>query len=118
MISAEFAQQFVQEWLSAWNNHNLDPILDHYRDDLIMSSPRIPALADEPSGTLVGKERVVPYWKKALALNPQLHFELIMIFFGVDSVVIHYKNPRGLAAEVFFFDDQGLVTRVAANYLG
>jgi hypothetical protein len=36
---------------------------------------------------------------------------------GIDSVVLHYRGAGGqLAAEVFFFNSAGLVTRACANY--
>lgn len=39
MISPEFAAQFAQEWVVAWNSRDLDRILLHYADDFEMFSP-------------------------------------------------------------------------------
>jgi hypothetical protein len=41
------------------------------------------------------------YRAKALRLNPDLRFELLSTFVGVNSITLYYKSVRGLAAEVF-----------------
>lgn len=116
-IDEAFAQHFAAEWITAWNVHDLARVLSHYRDDFTMSSPRIVDIAGEPSGRLHGKPAVAAYWTKALALMPDLHFELIATCVGVDSIALHYRNDRGrLAVEVFNFDADGLVTEAAAHY--
>lgn len=116
MISRDFAEYFASEWIEAWNSHDLERILSHYRDDFTMSSPRIALVAGEPTGVLHGKRAVGAYWRRALALTPQLRFELLATLVGADSVVLHYEGPRGPAAEVFFFDAAGKVSRAAAHY--
>lgn len=117
MISRDQAERFAHEWIEAWNSHDLERILSHYHDDFVMSSPRIALIADEASGVLRGKPAIRAYWAKALAAAPELRFELIEVFVGADSVVLHYRGVRGPAAEVFFFDEAGRVVRSSANYL-
>jgi ketosteroid isomerase-like protein len=34
MLTEEFAQRFADQWIAAWNSHDLVSILSHYRDDL------------------------------------------------------------------------------------
>ena len=92
-------------------------MLSHYTDDFEMTSPKIVQIAGEPSGRLVGKTAVGAYWATALARIPDLHFELLAVLHGIDSVVLHYRNAsRQLAAEVFYFNPSGLVYRACANY--
>ena len=117
MLTPEFAEHFAQEWISAWNSHDLDRILAHYSDHFTMSSPRIAALTEQSSGILCGKAAVVDYWRRALSSAPDLLFALIGVYLGADSVALHYEGPRGPAVEVFFFDEHGLVDRASANYL-
>jgi hypothetical protein len=82
-----------------------------------MFSPIIAQVAGEPSGTLRGKPAVGAYWKKALELFPDLHFDPISVLAGVNSVTIYYKGPRGrLAAEVFHFGADQKVVRAFAHY--
>lgn len=111
------AQQFAQEWIDAWNSHDLERILAHYSDDFEMNSPVIVQIAGEASGRLTGKQAVGDYWRTALGLIPDLHFELIAILVGINSVVIHYRGAKGrLAAEVFHFGLDGKVVRAYAHY--
>ncbi len=116
MIEREFAERFARHWIAAWNAHDIDDILSHYSEDFEMSSPYIAQIAQQPSGKLVGKRAVGDYWRSALALMPTLHFELIEVLAGVDSVIIYYQGVRGLAAELFFFDEDALVQRACAHY--
>jgi hypothetical protein len=116
-MDSKFANDFASEWIAAWNAHDLPRILSHYTDDFEMTSPKIVQIAGEPSGCLVGKAAIGAYWAKALARVPDLHFELIAVLHGIDSIVLHYRRPDGqIAAEVFHFNSAGLVDRASANY--
>lgn len=116
MISREFGEKFAQEWIEAWNSHDLDSILSHYSDDFTMSSPYIAQIAGVESGSLTGKAAVRAYWSAALQRMPTLRFELVQTLVGAESVVIYYRGVRGMAAEVFFFGQDCLVQRAAAHY--
>ena len=116
MVIRELAETFAGHWIEAWNSHDLEKILSHYTDDFEMSSPYIVQIANEPSGKLIGKRAVGAYWSAALERMPTLHFSLIKVLAGVDSVTIYYQGVRGLAAEVFFFSESGLVERACAHY--
>jgi len=116
MLTLAWAEHFAEDWVAAWNSHDLERILGHYHDDFTMASPRIADIAGEPSGVLRGKPAVGRYWARALAARPDLRFTLLATFVGADSVAVHYEGVSGPAVEVFFFDDAGLVVRAAAHY--
>lgn len=116
MISREFGEDFARDWIEAWNSHDLDRVLSHYSDDFTMSSPYIAQMAGAESGSLTGKSAVRAYWAAALQKMPTLGFELVQTLVGADSVTIYYRGVRGMAAEVFFFGQNGLVLRAAAHY--
>jgi hypothetical protein len=117
MLTKDFANHFAAEWIAAWNAHDLTRILSHYTADFEMSSPYIAQLMGEPGGKLKGRLAVGDYWRLALERMPTLHFELVSMLVGVDSIVLYYKGARGLAAEAFFFDAAGLVVRASAHYV-
>ena len=110
------ASAFAQEWIEAWNAHDLDRILSHYEDDFEMSSPVIVKIMGEESGSLKGKPIIREYWSKALAQNPTLHFEMKEVLIGANSVTIIYNGVRGLSAEVFIFAPSGKVSSAIAHY--
>lgn len=115
-MDMDFARHFAEDWIASWNAHDLERILSHYAGDFEMSSPVIVQIAGEPSGTLKGKDAVGAYWRKALSLIPDLHFELHEVLLGVGSVTIYYQGARGPAAEVFHFGADGKVLRAYAHY--
>jgi ketosteroid isomerase-like protein len=116
MIDRDFAESFAKGWIESWNSHDLDRILSHYSDDFEMSSPYIAQIVGEASGVLKGKAAIGDYWRKALARIPELHFELLSIYVGADSMVIQYRGHRGTSAEVFFFGEDNKVVKSAAHY--
>ena len=116
MISVQKAEQFAEEWLKAWNAHDLSRILSHYEDDFEMSSPMIIGAMGEPSGTLKGKAKIAEYWTKALAKYPALHFEKLHVLRGANSITIIYNGVRGLSAEVFHLNERGTVSKAFAHY--
>ena len=53
---------------------------------------------------------------RALAAQPELHFELVAVLKGVESVVIHYKGTGDkLCAEFFVFSENGSVVESHAH---
>lgn len=121
MIDHDFAKRFADDWIAAWNRHDLDHILSHYSDDFEMASPLIVRAANEPSGKLRGKMAVGAYWARALTprtltLMPDLHFKLVSTLVGVDSITLYYRSNKGMAAELSQFGPDGKVLRAAAHY--
>lgn len=116
MLDKAFVEVFAAEWVAAWNSHNLEAILSHYTNDFEMTSPVIIQVMGEPSGKLKGKENVGAYWAKALERLPDLHFDLITILWGVDTITLYYTGHRGFSAEVFFLDENRMVYKSIAHY--
>ena len=117
MVTQEWAEGFADEWIAAWNARDLARVLSHYTEDFEMSSPYIRQIAQEPSGTLKGREAVAAYWQTALERVPDLHFELRTVFVGAESLCLYYQSSAsGMVAEVLFVNDNGQVYKAAAHY--
>lgn len=98
------AHAFAQQWLRAWNDHDLDALLDHFTDDVVFTSPVAARIVPGSDGVIRGKEALRRYWTLGLELIPDLRFELLGVYEGVDTVVVHYRNQRGgLVNEVLQF---------------
>lgn len=117
MIDPSFAEQFAADWIDSWNSHDLDRVLSHYTDDFEMSSPLIPKIAGEPSGTLRGKDAIAAYWGKALQLIPDLRFEPITTLVGINTITLYYQGAQGSpVAEVFHFNTHQKVVKAYSHY--
>ena len=117
MIDTTFARQFAEEWIAAWNAHDLARIFSHYADDFEMASPYIVERMGEPSGRLRGKAAIGIYWGRALEAQPNLHFTLVDVLVGANSVAILYRRDTGhLVTEVLGFDAERRVVSGSAHY--
>jgi len=117
MIKERFAVDFANDWINVWNSHDLTKILSHYSDDIEMTSPMIAKVTGDSSGVLKGKDVLGAYWGKALKMVPDLHFELLSVCAGVDSVAVQYRGVGGrVAIEVFSFRADGKVVKAYAYY--
>lgn len=117
MLTAETARQFAQEWIAAWNSHDIDRILAHYEESLEFFSPMIISLKFNNEGIIRNKADLKKYFEIGLHAFPDLHFEFRECFAGYHSLVIYYQSVNGrLATEVFEFSDNNKVKRVLCHY--
>ena len=109
-------REFAQEWIDAWNSRDLDRVLSHYEDDVVLTSPRVRLILGK-DGTIRGKSALRDYMKRGMEKAPDLRFALARVFSGVGTVVLEFHRTDGRhAAEFMEFGPSGLVSRVAANY--
>lgn len=117
-MNEQLAQSLAKAWIDAWNRHDLEAILHHYATDVEFTSPFVRALSGDPSGTLHGRERVSAYFRKGLQAYPDLHFELIRVLTGIDSLLLYYRSVNGLlAAEMMTVNAEGLIQTVRVYYV-
>ena len=117
IIDKAWAQWFAEEWVAAWNSHDLDRIFSHYTHDFEMCSPFIVERMNEPSGVLRGKAAIRPYWSQALKAHPPIRFELLAVYTGADRLAIHYRSvARALVVEVLTFNADAEATHGMAVY--
>ena len=116
MTAIDFARH-AQEWLEAWNAHDLQRILAHYADDVELTSPFVEKLMGQREGSVHGKTALRDYFARGLRAYPALHFEFIRLYSGVRSCVLEYRSINDLlTAELMEFNEQGKVRRVLAHY--
>ncbi|MDO8826231.1 nuclear transport factor 2 family protein [Methylophaga sp.] len=109
--------QFVESWLTAWNQHDLPEIMSHYSDKLEIYSPMLIKLGITATGKLQGKPVIAEYWQQALIKFPDLHFKLSQVTVGVDCLAISYQSVLNLpATEIMFWDTTGQIYKVIACY--
>ena len=109
---------FAEQWVAAWNAHDVEAVLAHFADDVLFTSPVATRVLPETGGVVRGKDALRHYWTTALAAVPDLHFEVIGVYRGESTLVINYRNERGgLVNEVLTFDADGLVREGHGTYL-
>ena len=108
---------FAEEWIAAWNAHDLEAILAHYAEPIVFTSANSTRFTGDPSGRVVGKPALRDYWSRALATG-RLTFTLRGVFAGPDGIAIRYLSSRtgGEVVEVVRFGADGLVSESAAFY--
>lgn len=117
-MTPEDGQRFARSWVAAWNHHDLKAVLSHFADDAVFTSPVAAQILPESGGRLEGKEAIRRYWRVGLERIPDLHFEIVDVYTGLDTLVINYRNHvGGLVNEVLLMDALGLVIRGDGTYL-
>jgi hypothetical protein len=115
-VSGVSHDELCADWIAAWNAHDLEWILSHYREDVVFTSP-FAVRAGIPGGVLRGVSALRSYFGQALATYPDLHFNVIAALSGVDSVALHYRSIESREAiEVMQVDERWRVYRVFAHY--
>jgi ketosteroid isomerase-like protein len=110
------ARRFADEWVAGWNSHDLDRIMRHYSSDVTFSSPVAARIIEGSDGTVRGIEALRAYWAEGLRRIPDLKFEIIVVYAGIDTVVLNYRNQTGqLVNEILTFQD-GLVVAGIGTY--
>lgn len=107
---------FAAEWCAGWNARDLDRILSFFHEDVTFSSPVAASLFPESHGTLRGKAALRSYWEEGLRRIPDLHFTVEAVFSGVGSLVILYRNQKGVRVSEVLLFSAGLVREGHGNY--
>jgi hypothetical protein len=116
-VTNEAARKLAEHWIAAWNAHDLESIMTHYQDAVELTSPVAAQLLGAPAGKVIGKQNVRAYFQRGLQAIPDLRFHLENVFVGISSMVLLYKNHKGvLVAEFMELSENHTVTRVVANY--
>jgi hypothetical protein len=111
------AWSLANHWVAAWNAHDLDLIMSHYDDAVELTSPVAAQLLGTPEGKVVGKTDLRAYFQRGLQAYPELHFHLVDVLWGINSVVLYYENQKGTRTGEFMeLSASGKVSRVVAHY--
>jgi len=112
-IEGEVANRIATHWLGAWNAHDAKAVVEHFADDVSVSSPLIEQRRPGSGGRLARKVDVLDYYEEGLRLAPELRFELVEVLRGIDQVTIVYRDHAGrLVAETLTIDARGIVVAV------
>ena len=94
-MTAADAQRFARTWLAAWNAHDIESVLAHFSEDVIFTSPVAARIVEGSDGEIRGKDALRDYWNRGIEQYPNLHFELVGVYLGIDTIAINYRNQNG-----------------------
>jgi ketosteroid isomerase-like protein len=116
-MNRDEAWNLANHWIAAWNVHDLESIMTHYEDGIELTSPVAAQLLGTADGKVAGKANLRAYFERGLEAYPDLRFHLEDVLWGVNSVVLCYKNQKGTrTAEFMELSAIGKVARVVAHY--
>ena len=112
------AKTIAQEWCEAWNSKDLNRILKHYADDIVLYSPyALMRLGEGTKGKVQGKDLLEKYFSLGLQSAPQLNFQFVDVLVGIDEITILYRRETGiLVADVMSFNSKNEAKTVRAFY--
>lgn len=114
------ALAFAHQWISSWNQRDVNAVLSHFADDVQFTSP----LAHQLTGTATvsGKSALAAYWQQALAQIQTLQFTLDSVVFDPQAqrLAILYTSRTETrtvrATEIVRFDQNGKIIQAEALY--
>jgi hypothetical protein len=113
------ARELAEEWVAAWNAHDLDAIMALYAPGVTFQTPTIIDTLGIPDGTVSGAERLREHFARGLERLPDLRFDLDGVYAGVSSLAMTYRWADGTpVCELHEYDEHGLIARVQALYRG
>jgi ketosteroid isomerase-like protein len=119
MLTKDVALRLAEDWIQAWNAHDLDRIMAHYDDDVEWVPPVAVERLGISDGKVKGKAGLRAYFQKGLEAYPALRFTLIEVLVVRQSVVLYYENHKGThPGEYMEVSAVGKVSCVVANYSG
>ena len=109
---------FAQEWIEAFNAHDLERILSHYGEEVRLISPFYLQFTEGRSDELNGLSELRHYFGTALQRYPHLRFELLDVAAGSRGPCIQYHTNLGdrIAMEAIELDASGKAARVLCHY--
>ena len=103
---------FAKGWIQAWNQRDLEAVIAHYTENVEFQSPLVIKLLGETSGTVSGKQNLREYFRKALAAFPgDIEIELLGVYQGVESLLVHFQAKGRKAVEVMELNEEGKIRR-------
>jgi hypothetical protein len=109
---------FAQEWIEAFNEHDLERILSHYADDVRLVSPFYLQFTEGRSDELNGISELRHYFAIALQRYPELRFTLLDVAEGSRGPCIRYHTNLGdrIAMEAIELNTSGKAARILCHY--
>ena len=100
--------QFAQQWIDAWNRHDVATLMSFYAENIQLRSPLAKVYAQD--GLIRNKKELEVYWTEVLRRLPNLKLKLVATYAGRTALSLHYIDDGGRnVIETMVFDDRDKV---------
>ncbi len=93
--------KIAQKWLRAFNEHDLEKLLNLYHTDAKHYSPKLKARQPETNGLIKGKDQLRRWWKDAFDRLPTLHYAVTALTANADRVFMEYTRKVNGEEDLF-----------------
>lgn len=83
-------KEIAVKWFEAFNEHNLEKLLNLYDDNAQHYSPKLKVRKPETEGLIIGKAALHEWWKDAFDRLPSLHYEVRKLTADDEQVFMEY----------------------------
>ncbi|MEI8279884.1 MAG: nuclear transport factor 2 family protein [Bacteroidota bacterium] len=77
-------------WFDAFNNHDLEKLLELYHDEASHYSPKLKIRIPETNGFVRGKDALRSWWQDAFERLPSLHYKVTRLTANDERVFMEY----------------------------
>jgi ketosteroid isomerase-like protein len=118
-LSAEEIRAHAEQWIAAWNQRDIEKIMEHYAEDIEFEANTVVRRWQKADGKLIGRDELRKHFEFGLSLAPSLHFELEDVFFAPSGYAVLYRRDNGnRVLDVVELDARNKACRVKAFYAG
>jgi ketosteroid isomerase-like protein len=105
--------ELSSDWITAWNNGDIESLLNYYADDVIFYSAAAKNRWGVPDGKLVGKIAIENHFRKAFEEFPSMKITFRKLLEGTGGVLLVYERESGkMMADLVQFNEQKKVSEV------
>ncbi|CAN5857994.1 nuclear transport factor 2 family protein [soil metagenome] len=114
MNKIEFNRAIALNWIDAFNEHNLEKLLNLYAADAVHFSPKLKLRQPETNGQVSGRAVMDAWWTDAFDHLPSLKYQLQNLVADDQQVVMEYLRTvdgeaNMMVAEILEIEDGHII---------
>ena len=117
-MKPEENKTIATKWMQAFNEHNVERILDLYDENAQHFSPKLKQRKPETRGLIIGKAQMRDWWKDAFERLPSLKYDPVRFTANEEQVFMEYtrlvdgEEPMSVAEVIEIKDGKIVASRV------
>lgn len=91
-MKPEELKDIANLWFKAFNNHDLEALLELYDENAEHFSPKLKIRKPETNGLIIGNEALRIWWKDCFDRLPSLHYKVTKLTADSEQVFMEYTR--------------------------